>query len=228
MIDPELALSILPDLLRGAVTTLWLVAIGVVAGLSLALPIALARNARFRLVRSCAYAYIFFFRGSPLLAQVFLLYYGAGQFEWLRQSALWTILREPYWCAIIALSMNTAGYTAEILRGAFLNVPGGLLEAAKALGLSRLKAFWLVKLPLAARLSLHAYGNEVIFLTKSTAVMSLITVIDLMGAANLIYRRTYNPVTPLLTAAAIYLVLIYLLILIFRFIERRLNAHLAA
>jgi ABC-type arginine/histidine transport system permease subunit len=102
-----------------------------------------------------------------------------------------------------------------------------LIDAAKALGLSSLKTFWLVKLPLVARLSLQAYSNEVVFLVKSTAVMSLITVIDLMGAANLVYRRTYNPVTPLLTAALIYLIIIYAIVFIFRRIEQRLNSHLA-
>jgi His/Glu/Gln/Arg/opine family amino acid ABC transporter permease subunit len=226
LIDFELAWSILPNLLRGAVTTLWLVVVAVIAGLALALPIALARNSRSIFLSSTAYGYIFFFRGSPLLAQVFLLYYGAAQFAWLRETDLWIILREPYWCAAIALTFNTAAYTAEILRGAFRNIPVGLVDAAKALGLSSQNTFWLIKLPLVARLSLQAYSNEVVFLVKSTAVMSLITVIDLMGAANLVYRRTYNPVTPLLSAAFIYLVIIHGVVFLFRAIERRLSSHL--
>lgn len=211
--------SILPRLLDGVVVTLTLLALSVVCGLTLAFPIALARLSANPLLWVPAYGYIFFFRGSPLLVQLFLIYYGLGQFEAVRLSIWWPILREAYWCAAIACALNTAGYTAEILRGAIQAVPRGEIEAGRACGMSRLLIFRRIILPKAIRLALPAYQNEVIFLLKGTALVFTITVVDLMGAANLVRARTFRVYEPLLAAGAIYLAITFVLTRLFAWAE---------
>lgn len=204
-------LESLPVLLEGACRTLTLVGFTLVFGFLIALPVALARNSSAALPRWFAYGFVFVFRGAPLLVLLYLIYYGFPQFDWVRQSALWPLLREPYFCAVLALSLNSAGYATEILAGAFRAVPRGELEAATAAGFSRFDRFRYVVVPHAARIVLRAYGNEIVFVIKGTSVTSLVTIIELMGAARAIYFRTYDPFTPLLAAAAIYLALVFLL-----------------
>ena len=218
----------LPKLLQGAALTLELVALSLLVGAALALPLALMRVSERWWLRVPAYAYIFVFRGTPLLVQIFLVYYGLGQFEGVRASALWPILREPYWCAIIAFALNTGAYTAEILRGAIQAVPVGEVEAAKAFGMSRALSLRRIILPRALRIALPAYGNEVILMLKGSALASTITLLDLTGMARTIIARTYMPVEIFLAAGLIYLAITFVFVQLFRLLERRLSRHVAA
>jgi octopine/nopaline transport system permease protein/arginine/ornithine transport system permease protein len=192
----------------------------------LAIPIALARLSRNPLAWMPAYAYIFFFRGSPLLIQLFLIYYGLGQFDWVKDTFLWPILRQGYWCAIIALTMNTAAYTAEILRGAIQAVPHGEVEAARACGMSGSLLFRRIVAPKALRLVLPAYSNEVILMLQATSLASLVTVVDLMGAASNIVNRSFALYEIYITAGLIYLVMTYAIAWGFKKVEHRLSGHL--
>ena len=216
----------LPELAEGALLTIELVAISGVLGLALAVPLALARVARPLWLRAGPFAYIFVFRGTPLLIQIFLVYYGASQFETVRESFLWPILREAYWCAIIAFTLNTAAYTTEIFRGAIKSTPRGEIEAARAYGMSRGLMLRRIVLPSAFRRALPAYGNEVIFMLHASAIASVVTIMDLTGAARFVYARYYAPFEAFLFVAAIYLCLTFAILYLFRYLERRLLAHL--
>jgi putative lysine/arginine/ornithine/histidine/octopine transport system permease protein len=211
-----------PRLLEGAWLTVELVAISLLIGGALALPLALMRVSESLWLRAPAYAYIFFFRGTPLLIQIFLIYYGPGQFEAVRDSLVWTVLREPYWCALIALSLNTAAYTAEVLRGGIQGVPAGQVEAARAFGMSRALAYRRIVLPQAYRLALPAYGNEVILTLKGSALASTITLLDLTGQARTVVARTYMPVEIFFAAGCLYLVMTFVVVQVVRLVERRL------
>lgn len=221
----DVILANLPKLLQGAVLTLELVALSLVVGGLLALPLALMRVSERWWLRWPAYAYVFVFRGTPLLVQIFLVYYGLGQFEAVRASVLWPILREPYWCAIIAFALNTGAYTAEILRGAIQAVPVGEVEAAKAFGMSRALSLRRIILPRAFRIALPAYGNEVILMLKGSALASTITLLDLTGMARTIIARTYMPVEIFLAAGLVYLAITFVFVQLFRLLERRLGRH---
>ena len=216
----------LPKLLTGAGITLELVGVSLAIGLVLALPMALLRVSRSPLLRALPYAYIFFFRGTPLLVQIFMIYYGASQFEWVRDSALWPILREPYWCAIIAFALNTGAYTAEILRGAMQAVPSGQIEAARAIGMSTAMTYRRIILPQAVRIGLPAYGNEIILMIKGSSLASTITLLDLTGMARTLIARNYLPVEMFLAAGLIYLAMTLVLTQVFRMVEARLGRHL--
>lgn len=213
----------LPQLARGAVLTIELVLISGVLGLLLAVPLALARAARPLWLKAVPFAYIFFFRGTPLLIQIFLIYYGFSQFETIRESFLWPILGEAYWCAIIAFTLNTAGYTAEILRGAIQAVPEGEVEAAKAIGMDRKTRLRRVVLPRAFRIALPAYSNEVILMLKGSALASTITLLDLTGVARTLIAKTYMPIELFLTAGVFYLLITAVILQGFRFVEKRLH-----
>lgn len=213
----------LPRLLEGAVVTLELLAIAVVAGLILALPMGIARASSNLFVRAVPYAYIFFFRGTPLLVQLFLMYYGLGQFEAVRESVLWPFLREAYWCAALTMTLHTAAYIAEIIRGAIQAVPAGEVEAARSLGMSRAQAMLHVILPRAARIGLPAYSNEVVLMLKASALASTITVLDLTGMARTVIARTYMPVEIFFAAGMIYLIITFVLVGGFRLIEKWLR-----
>ncbi|MBW7861221.1 MAG: ABC transporter permease [Rhodocyclaceae bacterium] len=217
----------LPRIVDGLWLTLELIVVSGLIGLALAVPIALARVARAPALWMPAYGYIFFFRGTPLLVQIFLVYYGLSQFEALRAAGwLWDeVLSQPYWCAIIAFSLNTAAYTAELLRGAMLAVPRGEIEAAQSLGLTRADQLRRVILPRAFGIILPAYGNEVILMLKGSALASTITLLDLMGATRSVIARTYMSMEFFLLAGVLYLLIAALFIGLFRILERILNAH---
>ena len=218
----------LPRLLEGAWLTVQLVVLALAAGTALALPLAGMRTARRWWLKAPAYGYLFFFRGTPLLVQIFLVYYGLAQFAAVRDSFLWPILREPYWCAVIAFGLNTAAYTAEIIRGGMQAVARGELEAAWSLGLSRWQALRLIVLPRAVRQALPAYGNEVILMLKGSALASTITLLDLTGVARTIIARTYLAVELFALAGLIYLILTMLIVRGVRLLERRLRGVTAA
>ena len=224
--DFQIIIDSLPKLLSASVTTIELLILSLLFGMCLAIPIALARLSRNPLAWMPAYAYIFFFRGSPLLIQLFLIYYGLGQFDWVKDTFLWPILRQGYWCAIIALTMNTAAYTAEILRGAIQAVPHGEVEAARACGMSGSLLFRRIVAPKALRLVLPAYSNEVILMLQATSLASLVTVVDLMGAASNIVNRSFALYEIYITAGLIYLVMTYAIAWGFKKVEHRLSGHL--
>ncbi|TWC33613.1 amino acid ABC transporter membrane protein 2 (PAAT family) [Pseudomonas sp. SJZ079] len=219
----ELIIKWLPRIAEGAWLTLELVGIAVIAGLILAIPLGIARSSRHWYVRALPYGYIFFFRGTPLLVQLFLVYYGLAQFEAVREGPLWPFLRDAYWCAIVTLTLHTAAYIAEILRGAIQAIPPGEIEAARALGMSRRQALVYIILPRAARIGLPAYSNEVILMLKASALASTITLLELTGMSRTIIARTYQPVEIFFAAGVFYLVAAYVLVQGFRLLERRLR-----
>lgn len=224
--DFSVVVEYFPRLLEGAWVSLQLVALSVVLGAIFALPIALARVSPSWWIKSFPYAYIFFFRGTPLLVQIFLVYYGASQFEAVRDSFLWPILREPYWCAIIAFTLNTSAYTAEIFRGAIQAIPEGEVEACKVVGMTKVQMYYRVLLPRAFGIVLPAYGNEIILMLKGSALASTITILDLTGMARTIIARTYTPLEIFLAAGVIYLAISMVIIAIFRQVEKRQNRYL--
>ena len=194
-----------------------------IAGLIVAIPLGIARSSRLWYVRSLPYAYIFFFRGTPLLIQLFLVYYGLGHFEAVRDSVLWPYLRSPFWCAVITMTLHTAAYIAEILRGAIQAIPPGEIEAARALGMSRFKTLIHIVLPRAARIGLPAYSNEVILMLKASSLASTVTLLELTGMTRTIIARTYQTVDMFLIAGVIYLVMSFVLIQGFKLLERWLR-----
>ncbi|NWA33469.1 ABC transporter permease [Pseudomonas sp. C6002] len=213
----------LPKLAQGATLTLELVAIAVIAGLLLAIPLGIARSSRLWYVRTLPYCYIFFFRGTPLLVQLFLVYYGLAQFDAVRESFMWPYLRDPFWCATATMTLHTAAYIAEILRGAIQAIPSGEIEAARALGMSRPKALFYIILPRAARIGLPAYSNEVILMLKASALASTVTLLELTGMARTIIARTYLPVEIFFAAGLFYLLMSYVLVRFFKLLERWLR-----
>ncbi len=219
----EIIYKFLPKLLEGAWLTLELVGIAVIAGLILAIPLGIARASKHWYVRALPFGYMFFFRGTPLLVQLFLVYYGLAQFEAIRQGPLWTYLRDPFWCATITMTLHTAAYIAEILRGAIQAIPPGELEAARALGMSKTQTLLHITLPRAARIGLPAYSNEVILMLKASSLASTITLLELTGMSRTIIARTYMPVEIFFAAGMFYLVIAYVMVRAFKLLERRLR-----
>lgn len=212
--------------LDGVWVTLQLVVFSVGIGAILAWPLAIARVEGGKWTARAAFAYSYFFRGTPLLAQTFLVYYGAGQFrEQLTAVGLWWFFRDAFYCAIFTFTLNTTAYQSEILRGAIQTLPIGQMEAAKALGLSKLKAYWTIIMPQAAGIGLRPLGNELILMIKSSAIASVITVYDLMGVTRLAFSRSYD-MEVYLWAAVLYLVMVEVVRRVWDRLERRLNRHL--
>lgn len=223
----EIILQSMPQLLQGALLTLEITALSIALGLCLAVPLAVMRLSSNPLVSAPVYAFIFFFRGTPLLVQLFLVYYGSGQFaQELRAVGLWTLFREPYFCGVFTLTLNTAAYTAEILRGAIRGVPRGEVEAARACGMHGTLLYRRIIVPKAFRLAWPAYTNEVIFLLQATSLVSIITLMDITGVASTVAARSFAFYELYLTAAAMYLVIVYALIFVFKRIEYRISGHL--
>jgi polar amino acid transport system permease protein len=224
--NPEAFAKYAPRLLEGLLITVELVAISVAIGMLLALPIAAARLSKNSILRGLSFAYVYFFRGTPLLAQLFLIYYGAGEFVGaLKAIGLWWFFRDAFGCAVLAFALNTAAYEAEIFRGAIRSVPRGQWEAAAALGLHRLPLWWKIVLPQAATVALRPVGNDIILLIKGSAVASIVTVLDLMGETRLAFSRTYD-LSFYFYAAVLYLVLVETMRRVWNLLERRLTRHL--
>lgn len=226
--DMQLVLDSVPRIALGAGLTLQLLALSLACGTALGTVVALMRISGSRLLSWPAFAYCYVIRGTPMLVQLFLVYYGLSQFEAVRSSVLWPVLREPYWCAVLAFSANCGAYTAEILRGGILGVDKGLHEAGRSLGLSPSRRFMLVTAPIAIRLALPAYGNEVVSLLKATALVSMITMSDITGVARDIVSRTFAPYEIFIAAAIVYLALTWILQAGLRRVERRANRYVAA
>lgn len=215
-----------PRLAEGLGVTLTLVFVSILCGAALSFPVALVRLRGRGVLSRIAFGYVYFFRGTPLLAQTFLVYYGAGQFApQLQGLGLWGFFKEAYWCVLLTFSLNTAAYQAEILAGAIRAVPRGQWEAAHALGLSRPVAFFKVVLPQALITALRPYGNEIVLMVKGSAVASVVTVFDLMGATRLAANRTFDEQV-YLWAAVVYLLLVETLRRVWDWLERLLTRHL--
>lgn len=219
----EAFLGHVPLLLDGAVNTALLTVLTLVCGALLAVPVAACRLSPHSLPRVFAVVFVFFFRGAPLLVLLYLIYYGLPEWPVVRETPLWLAFRDPWFCAVLGLSLNSAGYLTEVIAGALRAVPRGEVEAAVVSGMSRLSVLRRVIVPNAFRLGIRNYGNEIIFVIKGTAAASLLTITELMRAANTVYFRTFDPVTPLLAAGGIYLVAIFVLSRGIARIERRLS-----
>ena len=206
--------------------TLQLLVLASILGTILAVIISLMRISNIPLLNWPAIVYIYIFRGTPMLVQIFVIYYGLSQFQTIRDSFLWIALREPFWCAIIAFSLNAGAYTAEILRGAIQGVDKGLLKASTALGLSKSQSFIHITTPIAIRLALPAFGNETISLLKSTALASIITMFDITGVARTIMAETFAPYEVFISAAIVYLFLAWFIQLGITIAEKRFNRYM--
>lgn len=213
-------------LISGIPLLLQLAFFSIAAGAVLAVLLALMRLSGHPVLDWIARGYVFVFRGTPLLVQIFLIYYGLGQFPEVRQSFLWPFLRQPYWCALLALTLNTAAYSSEIIRGGILSVPFGQIEAARACGMSRWLIFRRIVMPQGLRVALPAYGNEIILMTRSTALASVITLMEVTGIASKIIAETFRAVEVFICAGAIYLVLNFVISRVILWMERRLSPQL--
>lgn len=213
-------------LLEGLPLTLQLVAISVSIGAGFAVLLALMRVSKISPLDQLARAYVFFFRGTPLLVQIFLVYYGLAQFAAVRESLFWPFLREPYWCAILALTLNTAAYGCEILRGGLQAVPWGQIEAGRAYGMSGVLLLRRIIFPIMIRQALPAYGNEIILMVKGTSLTSIITMMEVTGIAHKIISETYRSLEVFICAGAIYLAVNFVISRAVSTLEHSLSPHL--
>ena len=219
--DLELMISSLPKLLNAAIITLKLLSVSLIIGLFIGLFFAILRLNKNIFINRFAYGYSYVFRGTPLLVQIFIIYFGLGQIEYLRSTVLWVILKEPYWCAIIAFALNTGAYTSEILRSAFQTIKPGIIEAGKSLGISNKVIFYKIQIPIAIRQSLPAYGNEIILMMKGTSLASTVTIMDLTGVAKFIISTTFKPIEVFIIAGSIYLFLTFIIHNIIKLLEKK-------
>ncbi|AYD04874.1 ABC transporter permease subunit [Neorhizobium sp. NCHU2750] len=215
----SLIVDIMPQLVHGMILTICLTLAAVVIGAAVALPLSLMRASSSAALRYPVLFYTYVFRGTPLLVQLFLIYYGASRIGWVRSSMLWMILRDPIWCALIAFVLNHAAYATEILRGGIRAVPVGEVEAGKAVGMSYMLRTRRLVLPRAIRLVLPMYANEVIMLLKSSSLASTITIMEITGSARKIVAQTFAPYEVFIAAAVIYLGLSFVIMQGFRLVE---------
>lgn len=215
------AMMVLPS---GIGLTLILTVLSLAAGFLLSVPLAFARAFGRPSLSLAVLAYTYVIRGTPMLVQLFLLYYGLGQIEAVRASVFWVVLRDPFWCALLAFSLNSAAHTTEILCRGLQSVPKGVVEAAVALGLKRIQIARLVTFPIAFRISLPAYGNEVVGMIKGSSLASTVTLLEITGIARQLVSSTFAPYEVFIVAGAIYLALTTLAVKATQFLERRLSS----
>ncbi|EGR4155683.1 ABC transporter permease [Vibrio cholerae] len=220
--DFSLIIDSLPIYLSGLWTTVWLVSLSLVIGLLCAIPLAIARNSKQKWFSLPAWGYIYFLRGTPLLVQLYLIYYGMDQWFPVKD----TLWEHAWFCALVAFILNTSAYTAEIIRGAINGLPKGEVEASKAYGMSRFQTYQRIILPSALRRSLPAYSNEVIFMLHGSAVAGIVTIMDLTGAARLVNSRYYAPFEAFLSAGLFYMALTFIILWCFKQAEQRFLAYL--
>jgi len=219
--DLELIFTSLPKLLSAAVVTLKLLSLSLFFGIFIGLIFAILRLSKNPIINKFAYGYSYVFRGTPLLVQIFIIYFGLGQIEFFRSTFLWVVFKEPYWCAIIAFALNTGAYTSEILRSAFQTIKPGIIEAGKSLGISNKIIFYKIQIPVAIRQSLPAYGNEIILMMKGTSLASTVTLMDITGVAKHIVSTTYKPLEIFITAGGIYLFMTFLIHNLIKYLEKK-------
>ncbi|MBB5534822.1 ABC transporter permease [Rhizobium giardinii] len=224
--DPEKFAKYGPSFISGLGVTLGLVGASITLGALLSLPIAFARMSKNKILGWAAYAYVYFFRGTPLIAQLFLVYYGLGSFRpQMEAIGLWWFFRDAWNCALLTFTLNTAAYQAEILRGAIQSVPRGQTEAAAALGLPPRISFFKVILPQALIVALRPYGNEIILMIKGSAIVAIVTVFDLMGETRRAFSRTFD-YQMYVWAAILYLIMVEILRNLWAWLEDRITRHL--
>ncbi|TGR64732.1 ABC transporter permease subunit [bacterium M00.F.Ca.ET.194.01.1.1] len=217
----QLMMDAAPKLVAAVPTTLMLVFPALIIGAGFAILLALARLSSSPWLRPLADAYVFVIRAVPLLVLIFMIYYGLSQFSVVRNTAVWYVLGSKYWCAIIALTLNSAAYSSEIFRAGFMAVPHGQLEAASALGMRRFKIFYRIHLPLALRSAIPGFGNELVLLIKASSLASTITILEITGVAKRIVSETLAPFEIFIVAGAIYLTLNFVAIQLVELAERR-------
>ncbi len=227
MLNMDVVVSNLPLYVSGTLVTLKLLFVSLVAGLAFAIPLAVMRASARGWVSRPVWLFTYLFRGTPLLVQLFIIYYGLAQFAWMRESVLWPLFSSAWFCAMFAFALNTCAYTTEIIAGAILATSHGEVEAAKAMGMSPFTLVRRILLPSALRRSLPAYSNEAIMMLHGTSLASIVTLLDITGAAREINSKFYLPFEAFITAAAFYLALTFVLVSLFHLAEKRWLSHLA-
>ena len=222
----ELMIETFPKLLSGLNLTIQLVTTSLFIGFCLAIGLALLRLSNNTFLSFFAKTYVFYFRGTPLLVQIFLIYYGIAQFEIIRETFVWSFFKEAYWCGILALTLNTCAYSSEIIRGGIQSVAFGQIESAKSVGMSRFLLYRRIILPIAFRQALPAYGNEIILMVKATSLVSTITLMEVTGIARLIIAKTFSPVEIFIVAGLIYLTINFIVTRLVNFCEIKLTPYL--
>lgn len=226
--DIGIIVESLPRLLSGVMVTVEITALSVILGLILAIPLSIMRVSSNPFIRLPVYGFNFYFRGTPLLVQLFLIYYGSGQFQEIFSDwGLWRFFREAYFCAILSLTLNTAAYSSEIFRGGIEGVSHGEIEAARACGMSGTLLYRRIIMPAALRIAWPAYTNEVVFLLQASSLVSIITLMDITGVARVIAARSFAFYEIFITVAFIYLALVYGLIYVFKKMENRILGYLS-
>ena len=218
--DIDLIITSFPKLLGGALITLKLLSASMFFGIFIGLFFAILRI-RNNFLSKIAYVYSYIFRGTPLLVQIFIIYYGFAEIDLIRETFLWEAFKEPYWCAIIAFALNTGAYTSEILRSAFETIKIGYIEAGKSLGISKKLIFYKIQIPIAIKQSLPAYGNEIILMLKGTSLASTVTLMDITGIAKYIISTTFKPIEVFIVAGSIYLFMTFIIHNVIKFLERK-------
>lgn len=227
MLNLDVMVSSLPLYLGGMVVTLKLLLTALAAGLAAAIPLAIMRASPNAWWSRPVWLFTYVFRGTPLLVQLFLIYYGLAQFDWMRESVVWPLFSSAWFCCMLAFALNTCAYTVEILAGAIAATPHGEVEAARAMGMAPVTLYRRILLPSALRRSLPAYSNEAIMMLHATSLASIVTLLDITGAAREVNSRYYLPFEAFITAAGFYLILTFVLVSLFHMAEKRWLAHLA-
>jgi len=217
----DLIIESFPRLLNATKLTIELTLLSLFFGIFVGVFFAILRTSKNKIFYNISYYYSYILRGTPLLVQIFIIYFGLGQVEWIRESFLWVFLKEPYSCAILAFTLNTGAYSSEIFRSAFETINKGIVEAAEGLGLSKINIFLKIKLPVAIKQSLPAYGNEMILMLKGTSLASTVTLLDLTGVAKHIISTTFRPVEVFIVAGSIYLLMTFIIHNFLKFLEKR-------
>ena len=226
MIDWPVITDALPEFLNGLKITLLLLAVSMCAGFFMSVPLAIARVSRNPWVSRPVWLYTYVFRGTPLLVQLFMIYYGLAQFEWVRESAAWYFLKSAWFCAWLAFVLNTTAYTTEIFAGALRTTPHGELEAARSFGMSEFSIYTRILVPSALRRALPQYGNEVVMMMHATAIASSVSLVELTRVARDVYANTLLPVEAFGTVAVFYFILTFTMVGIFKLLERHFLRHL--
>ncbi len=219
----ELIIESFPKLLHATKLTIELTLLSLFFGIFVGVFFAVLRISKSKILYFISYYYSYIFRGTPLLVQIFIIYFGLAQIEWIRESFLWILLKEPYSCAILAFTLNTGAYSSEIFRSAFETINKGVLEAAAGLGLNKIHTFFKIKLPIVIKQSLPAYGNEMILMLKGTSLASTVTLLDLTGVAKYIISTTFRPVEVFIVAGSIYLIMTFIIHSFIKYLEKKFS-----
>tara|TARA_Y100001970_G_scaffold81997_1_gene103824 strand:- start:967 stop:1680 length:714 start_codon:yes stop_codon:yes gene_type:complete len=214
------------EVLMGLDNTLLLLIISLPIGFILSLVFALGRVSENKILSKPIAGYIFIIRGTPLLVQIYLIYFGLGSVEFIRESFLWILLKEPFWCGVLALTINTVAYGSEIFRGGIQSVTKGQIESGLSLGFNKFTLLRKIILPIAIRKVLPSYGNELILMVKATSLVSLTTYMEMTGIARKIMAKTFAPVEAFIAAGMLYLFLNFLMVQFVKYLEWKYNPHL--